>query len=130
MLHLKHQLCSFYGSAVIIIANHLIRMVLIDLIILYLGQAGTHYLNRNDRCKRQKKIRPTFPTFDATSIGVIMKKLKKKHAERLLFKSYWFLVVVELHWWVDFFHWILYPTSFTRPKRSLSKTLPVTKKLN
>ena len=86
MLHLKHQLCSFYGFAVIIIANHLIRMVLIDLIILYLGQAGTHYLNRNDRCKRQKKIRPTFPTFDATSIGVIMKKLKKKHAERLLFK--------------------------------------------
>ena len=129
MLHLRHRLCSFYGSAVIIIANHLIRMVLIDLIILCSGQAGTHYLDRNDRCKWQK-IRPTFPTFDTTSIGVIMKKLKKKHAERLLFKSYWFLVVVQLHWWVNFFHWILYPSSFTWPKRSLSKTLPVTKKLN
>ena len=129
MLHLKHQLCSFYGSAVIIIANHLICMVLIDFIILHPGQARTHYLNRNDRCKRQK-IRPTFPTFDTTSIGVIMKKLKKKHAQRLLFKSYWFLVVVELHCWVNFFHWILFPSTFTRPKRSLSKTLPVTKNLN
>ena len=129
MLHLKHQLCSFYGSAVIIIANHLICMVLIDFIILHPGQARTHYLNRNDRCKRQK-IRPTFPTFDTTSIGVIMKKLKKKHAQRLLFKSYWFLVVVELHCWVNFFHWILFPSTLTRPKRSLSKTLPVTKNLN
>ena len=129
MLHLRHRLCSFYGSAVIIIANHLIRMVLIDLIILCSGQAGTHYLDRNDRCKRQK-IRPTFPTFDTTSIGVIMKKLKKKHAQRLLFKSYWFLVVVELHCWVNFFHWILFPSTLTRPKRSLSKTLPVTKNLN
>ena len=65
------------------ITQHQNKILRIDITLKLHAATGTHYLNRNDRCKRQK-IRLTFPTFDTTSIGVIMKKLKKKHAQRLI----------------------------------------------